>query len=548
MTVVCFDSSLHHKWDKKVAHHTLNLDWNINKYRINEVSLYVAPLQINENNSNGVVIVGASWIKRNDDNDNLDSSTLKNDLNSGMINDSFINNEHEERMIESKLSHFSVYALDSLTGHIIWKHDGQEIRTEQYSKSLPQHAYSLDVKDLMAKTHHAPGINDWTVFRRSLIDELPHNWYGVEHTSMRIAHFIRRHVGAGQQLRKPNNVKAHYKTTTKKRKVHDEITSGKGRNGKQATRLGSLPLLQGEIKTKGLEATATLPHNAEEHTKNPNVVVIHTKHGLEVIALRTGIPITSLALAPDRVYADVDGDGVVDAIVILDNPARVKHHESEYIHHQYEFSNVKLQHCMLVVMSGLPSQSQLFNGSVCLDRPSLHDSLKHHSPHPQEDSKYWNSKIKISPRLIPGNDDYPAIVHTIPLMLHKMNPNTEKESKIRDIIVSTHNGIVTSYSGTGNFNWQVRSGPKWSIADIATDNSQDIENKQVLTEGSIQAFDSDAIRVNSIGYHNNMHSNILLSGESTIQLLSRDGDELANAEIPRPPISQVSFICYKYLA
>jgi hypothetical protein len=45
-------------------------------------------------------------------------------------------------------------------------------------------------------------VNDWTLFRQSLFTELPHYWRYKDDTNIRIAHFIRRHFGAGSAHQK----------------------------------------------------------------------------------------------------------------------------------------------------------------------------------------------------------------------------------------------------------------------------------------------------------------------------------------------------------
>lgn len=529
-TVICYDSSLRVLWSKQVAHNTFDLDHLIKFYRVDTAAIDIVPLQLKDDAATGTVIVGASMVRR----DALAGVSRESDER---ILRSLAEGTHPEVEALAKLSHFSVFALDSRLGHVLWKHDGMEMRAEQFSRSLPQHAYTLDVKDLMTKTHHAAGINDWMVFRQSLVDELPHFWAGAEDTSMRIAHFIRRHIGATvEQVARPprrdagkgKKVKA---LAARKRGEHKDTSAGSGRNGRPATGLGSLPLLQGEVSVHSLAKSATLPHNAAEHTENPNVIVVHTENGLEVIALRTGVPITSLALPPGKVYADVDGDGVVDTIVVLDNPNSVNKHRTEFAHHQYEFSDeAVLQHCMIVVMSGLPARSQLFNGTVCADRPSLRDF----SSHSETRTIY---KVKEPPGLKEGEtpgmrEEHSSIVHAIPIVLHKLDPKTLKESKVKDIIVAVHDGVVTSYSGTGNFNWQVRNAPRW-----ATEEDGELSAAESLTVASVSGFDSDADRASDLGSHDSVYSNILIVGESEIQLVSREGDGLATAELPKPPLA-----------
>lgn len=412
----------------------------------------------------------------------------------------------------------------------------------------------------MTKTHRAAGINDWTVFRQSLVDELPHTWTNAGDTAMRIAHFVRRHVGATmgpahpvRNARKQKNKGA----APSKRGEHAETARGKGRNGRPAVGLASsLPLLYGEVHAHTLSKAATLPHDAEEHIAKPNVIVVHTDKGIEVVALRTGTPVTSLALAPNRVYADVDGDGVVDTIAILDSPRSVAAYKSEFAHHQYEYDQEggALQHCLLMVMSGLPARSQLFNGTICSERPSLRDSFV-------EREVYHADLVREAPALNPqagehpgGKAEHSVFAHAIPLVLRKTDDFTRaKESKERDIVVAIHTGVVTSYTGRGNFNWQVRTGPKWSAdeeelpeavgasAGVLADNATAHGGARALrsrVSAAVVAFDADADRaVGTVDGHNTLYSDILIVGESALQLLSREGDTLAHADIPRPPIA-----------
>jgi hypothetical protein len=88
--------------------------------------------------------------------------------------------------------------------------------------------------------------------------------------------------------------------------------------------------------------------------------VTHSKKGLEVVALKTGSPITSLALTEGRSYADVDGDGVIDTILLLETAQDVEKHYS-FAHHTSQLS-----HCMIMVLSGLPANAQLFNGIILI--------------------------------------------------------------------------------------------------------------------------------------------------------------------------------------
>lgn len=111
------------------------------------------------------------------------------------------------------------------------------------------------------------------------------------------------------------------------------------------------------VETPPLSQSASLPHDAAEHTENPNVIVAHTSKGIEVVALRTGTAVTSLALSKGRSYTDLDGDGIVDTIVVLEK-------EMDVSVHGRSVSDIEdnLQHCTILVTSGLPPRSKLFTG------------------------------------------------------------------------------------------------------------------------------------------------------------------------------------------
>jgi hypothetical protein len=187
------------------------------------------------------------------------------------------------------------------------------MRPEDFVKSLPVTALKLDRRDLQPRIHHAPGITDWTIFRQSLLLQLPHHWANPSDAALKMAHFERRHVGARKAFPAPGaSVVAGVGAAVKAFFPSSSSLSGKAAVAGRSRRAGGLLANHGRftgIETPPLAATAVLPHDASEHTEHPNVLVAHTRNGLEVVALRTGAPMTSLALAKGRAYADVDGDG-----------------------------------------------------------------------------------------------------------------------------------------------------------------------------------------------------------------------------------------------
>ena len=448
-------------WEKQVAHNSLDIDNIIDKFSIDQIDLIVSPISLRKD-SMGAIILGVS-MKVRSEYENL--FKIERGIDMSEIGEK----DHPEMEARSKLEHFNIFALDAHTGHIIWRHDGHELRSEQYTKSLPEHAFKLEARELSRQLH---GKSEWTVFRQSLTAELPHDWHTSFDTSLNFAHFVRKHIGAdaGSQLYKNKKPK---KNPSKTNKQKTENTAERKFVG---------------IETPPLSMSASLPHDALEHTEYPNVIVAHTKKGLDVISIKTGLPITSLALNQGQSYADINGDGIIDSILLLEDAQAVETHAQSFAHEGGE-----IQTCSLMVISGLPPKSQLFNGSLCLNQRSLQDPI------------FKRTKL-------------PSIVTaTSPLILKSLDPKTMRESKIRDIVVSINTGITSCYDGNGEFKWQNKNSPVWSL---------DSKSHYLI------AFDSDSVRADELGTHDNRHAQILVLGDKSIALLSREGLILTKSDVP----------------
>eukprot|EP00602_Paraphysomonas_sp_CaronLab_P000131 CAMPEP_0185029850 /NCGR_PEP_ID=MMETSP1103-20130426/16431_1 /TAXON_ID=36769 /ORGANISM="Paraphysomonas bandaiensis, Strain Caron Lab Isolate" /LENGTH=711 /DNA_ID=CAMNT_0027564751 /DNA_START=30 /DNA_END=2161 /DNA_ORIENTATION=- len=491
-TVSCFDSSLSLMWEKSIAHKFHQLEYVISHYTVDEASIVITPLSLKEDASGGTVVIGASMRLRDGGTEALAAEDL---VEAGLDKNEDGDIEHPEMRVRAMLEHFSVYALDSKEGHIVWRHDGSDVKQEQYTRSLPHQAYTLSSFDLSRMASHTRGhMNDMSLFKASLVAELPHFWHHRTDTSMRFAHFVRRHLGAGTAKGKPSSSKSVSRTSASSRKLENQKSSR--RSPSKTKKSGGLLEKFTGIGSEPLSLSASLPHDASEHTDHPNVLVAHTKHGVEVIALRTGVPITSMALNADHTYADIDGDGVVDMVLVIENENDAVHRAAAFSH---EGSDA-IQHCHMMVISGLPPRSQLFNGTLCLHRRALSD-----------------------PMAKPSKRTPPPIKAATPLVLRKVDPMTNTESKKKDIVVATNMGMVTSYSANGEFNWQVKDGPGWKT---------DFQWAQMVH------FDMDAARAEEFGSHDNIYAHMLITGDQDISVVSRDGVVLSTKSVPNTPIAR----------
>jgi hypothetical protein len=502
-TVSCFDTSLKLLWEKPISHKSHEMSTMANFYKIDDVAVYVAPLSLEEQSS-GIVVVGAAMVPRDEE---AAANALK--LEEGLLGERG-DIEHPELRFRAALEHYSVFALDAKDGHVIWRHDGAAVTQDQYIHSLPQHMFKefkASISDL-ASFHQSRGLNDWSVFKQSLVSELPHVWRSKDDSTMRIAHFVRRHLGAGagtQVGKKATSASSGLGKTEVKNGDSSLSVNNNKLNPARPPKVRPISEKKNYgfftgIETDPLKNDAELPHDSSEHIDHPNVVVAHTKRGVEVLALQTGTPITALALNPGMTYADVDGDGVVDQLLLLEKPQDVASHGEAFAH-----DHGQLQHCTLMVVSGLPPRSQLFNGSLCMSHRHLHDPIL---------SKHSGSARSLIPAEVSA---------TAPVILKTLDERTKKISNYREIVVAVNTGVATCFDARGVQKWQVNGLPTWP----ATHKMH-----------TLMAIDPDASRVDSSGTHDSIFSQLVLLGTRTMILLNRDGDVLATTELPNIPISR----------
>lgn len=244
-SITCFDSKLNILWQSAIFKNEFEKSI-LDKFRVDEVGISILPVSLVDQSS-GVVIVGLSMVQRNDEEHfEIERGLELNEVGS---------QEHPEMRVKAHFTHFNVVAFDAASGRVIWRHDGFESREARSSKSLPQFVQRMGKRDLLTQQHLAPGIPDWTVFRDSLLAELPHDWHSGQDTSLRIAHFERRHIGAGavNQADRPRGA-----SPSKKRRTGSSLSQGKFTG----------------VATPALSKTAALPHDAAEHLQAPNVIGI----------------------------------------------------------------------------------------------------------------------------------------------------------------------------------------------------------------------------------------------------------------------------------
>jgi hypothetical protein len=473
-TVLCYDHLLSLLWEKSISHNTFDIDQSMSTFQPYEIAIMPSSLQVQRNmsDSSGTIFIGISM-----------RPAIVTDPSALNCTGDGCNKKIEEwekqhlsglnSNIRSQLEHFNIYALDSSTGHIIWKHDGLDVKPEQYTKSLPRSSmFKLELKDLMTKSHHGGGLSDWTLFREALISHLPHYWQDMSDTYFEISSFSPKHFGSSVKVnRKPVDQKSKF--------------------ANKQSRFSS-------IMNNPVPFSALLPHDSSEHINHPNVLVAHTSRGLEVVSLSSGLAITSLALQKGYAFADIDGDTVVDTIMMHESSRKTDSVGESFQSSEFANPGSQFERCSIIVVSGLPPKSQLFNGTICARRNSLQEPMQKHR-----------------------SDSLPERVSsTVPVVIRTVGVKG-KESK--NIIVATNTGVITSYSGAGDLKWQSSDSPKW-----------DINYKNAYT----LHLDIDSKRVLDVGSHDSIEVDILVVGETSLKIFSSAGDLLSTVEIPEPVVSK----------
>ncbi|XP_022108707.1 uncharacterized protein LOC110988983 [Acanthaster planci] len=407
-TVLCFDHALNLLWETKL------MTLHDSKYFIREISLVVVSHNIKPDDG-GLVIVGASLQDRYHQDASLQHDHGPRKSHAHKDDEEWaekLEDDEEDKETGPVVNHFSTFALSGRNGTVRWHHlpgdfEEQEIKKEDL---FTAHHFKLALRKGLSHT----GEQHWGHYTQVILKTLPHHWQRGSDTTVTIARVAKDTAHISEQDKQ-------------------EITPT----------LAALMGLDGDHMA-GYHFGGLRPHSATEHVKNPNAIVVHMHEGIEVLDLATGRPLTRLKLTyQDAVtYADVDGNGIVD---------QVQAHFTEDENHR--------DNCMAVVKSGIPPQSVLFNGSICMGN-SFMDSLSA-SLFGRKTQIKENLRLAVAPLTVESTAKLSGVLN------HLLGGNLlRKTQQGLDSIFLISNGRVTSYGPKGHFNWKVDTRAKWN--DVLT--------------------------------------------------------------------------------
>eukprot|EP01062_Namystynia_karyoxenos_P073874 TRINITY_DN70693_c0_g1_i1.p1 TRINITY_DN70693_c0_g1~~TRINITY_DN70693_c0_g1_i1.p1 ORF type:complete len:826 (+),score=289.96 TRINITY_DN70693_c0_g1_i1:113-2479(+) len=342
--------------------------------------------------------------------------------------------EQGEQPAALKGAHFSYYGLHGKDGELRWKHDASDFHEDDNIEEhvRAQHNYKLMAKHL----EQHMGEQDWRYYRRNIIAALPHSYTHPHDVRMQVSRFAPRHK---RKLREA---------------LHTADRGGPEIKDKSKDRRRSADDY-GEL---GDRVRALLQWRRRRPVMpKPNVIVVHTKHGIEAVHLYTGRTLAQVGpMHEGWTYEDVNDDSVIDAIhtQIGDTGGLDTNSRSNW--------GKQGPKCLGLVWSGVPvSQTLQYNKSICIDGGLLHqfEFLKT-LLRGDEDNEGTESNA-LGGFQLPGwggRDHFDEhLTAAPPLAVHRHVHEVEHHGAIKyrtDVLFYISSGFVTCLDGhTGNVRW-----------------------------------------------------------------------------------------------
>jgi len=471
----------------------------------------------------------------------------------------------------------SFHALDAMTGTSLWELKGNHHgdidstsnTTNDSTTDVPpipiihttssarrrSHLPTIDVLDPELDNENAFIEGDdvmtseecMTHFRASVLDPeggaLPHEfWDDGEYGSIGVGRFDRGKKVGGRKWKALGKKGRNYLLNNKKG------GAGSGGRGGSAAAVGGLGGIgQGRTRSAGSKGGGSggkeasggqsgswqsdILHRAvprrliqqqkynarHPRTGRPNVVLFHGRDGLAVLSLKNGRPVCHVSLVDHSLYADMDGDGVVDVVQVVTSPSGFErssgvqsliHRLAKEASQWHRLPDAPVI-CHALVTSGLPPREEVFTAPLCLGGPVDIRRPQHVSAAP--------------PLLLEGSMGYG-----------------------NDVVFAMNNGVVVRYDFNGREIWRKKGGlkdgtPSWDMSGNRGGHSSASFLGRIQF-GSVRESHSS---VSASSHRKNQHRPgsparpILLSGEDGAALLSpASGKVLSSVVYPQRVVSQ----------
>ena len=402
----------------------------------------------------------------------------------------------------SSSAHFSYHALESGGGALRWSHRQSDFHRPLHGDEhfTPQMDYRLDLDKVGGGEASIDGRHEgersWRFFSESVLALLPRTWRHPHDTSLSLARFdrSRRPSTRAKRLRAAASGAAHAASS------HSlELTS---------RLLGSAASRANGSAASGGASGASGSVGSGAGGDAPNVLVASRRHGVEVLHLYTGRPLTQLPLQPHAAHADINGDGSVDHVSGLSShDTHTLLAEAAALHgtpRHKPARNAEAVVCLGTCASGVPAREELWNASICGAKGAMR------GVHQRGRRGKGGG----------GAGHKHAQGVTTPLLLPR-DAAASGGKRTMDSIFLASDGRVTSIGADGSLNWLAATEAGWrTLSPSGTP-----ANEELLPSVSlyVPADGTEPL--------------IAALGEASICILSAAGRLLACQKLPHAPIA-----------
>eukprot|EP00759_Apiculatamorpha_spiralis_P019168 PhF_6_TR25322/c0_g1_i1/m.34983 len=325
-------------------------------------------------------------------------------------------------------THFSYYAFHTRDGALRWQHDATSFRdaANVEQRRYPHQSFKLTTKDLEEHTTEV----DWRTFRESILASLPHRHDHPWDTEFEPRFFFKQ----------------------KNKKKRAAVRGGEEIKPKYHTKARGTTNEYGDLGARLAAASSVTKTPKKVAPHNPNVLVVHTAKGLEVLHLYTGRTICQVGpLRPHVTYDDFNLDSVIDAAA----PHISRDQE-------YNFGSVKeVTECLGVVSTNVPYTNEvIYRAPICRTGIGIHLEMMMAFLRGNEDD---DSEDGLS---LPGwgtTDHFdPSTTTTAPTSVHRKVRNGLGIERIsHDVVFHLNTGYLTSMDvRTRSIRWRTHT-PAW---------------------------------------------------------------------------------------
>ncbi|KAF2074247.1 hypothetical protein CYY_004457 [Polysphondylium violaceum] len=425
--ILCFDYKLNLLWESFATDEVESGHYH------SEISITVVPVSL-MGQDEGLVVVGGrleplpnsihkphykiplapNGESNKNDEDKIDFLS-EGDDDYDKVNQKTVHKEEDSELHKEEESHFSFYAFDAKTGLKRWSHEEEDFKPvnphEKEGHRVNQHSYKQHIYN---ELDHL-GEVEWKVYRDSILSSLPHTWSSNFDTRLQARHFEK----------KVTSIKGKSDNT-------DQQQQQQNTGGWKSEFVGLTP-------TQDIFTLLTYQQQDDLIVKDPNVIVVHNKNGIEVVQIHSGRTVCRLVMDSTDfhrnsdhfiVYLDVNQDGVLDQIhSIAGNVPALNNFKDT------DKKKKNSGSCVALAMAGVPPRDYLFMRSIC----------------------GFSSGLDIDPiHINTGNHKDPHYFQTAPPTFIQ-NPITKK----LDTIFFVNTGKISSVQANGKQNWKVTTESTW---------------------------------------------------------------------------------------